>query len=135
MKAEHAFDWSEYLGLARELANRKEESCLRTSISRAYYFVYNLALNRAKVNGYVPAPGESSHAQLWRLFGQNPDAECQRLSQTALRLKRNRERADYEPIYSRISDDVEVVLSDAAAFAGALNRLPSRHPNPGSVRT
>lgn len=134
MTAEKSFDWQEYMQLARELAGRPEEGSVRTSISRAYYFVYNLAMIRAKANGYTPTPGESTHVQLWRLFGGSPEPECQRLSQMGLRLKQKREKADYESAYIRIVEDVEAVLEDAADFAVRLRKLPGRHPNPGSVR-
>ena len=32
-----AFDWSQYLILARDLGSRLEEAALRSAISRAYY--------------------------------------------------------------------------------------------------
>ena len=37
------FDWADYLRLAQELAQRGEESCKRSAVSRAYYSVFNLA--------------------------------------------------------------------------------------------
>ena len=130
----HAFDWSEYLKLAQELASRKEEGCLRSSLSRAYYYVYNLALARAERNGFVSRQGESTHGQLWRLFSQSPQPECVNLGQIALRLKERREKADYRPVYRRIEEDVPQVLADAQDFAMRLGSLAPRHPDPGSVR-
>jgi hypothetical protein len=128
------FDWSEYLKLAQELAARKEEACLRSSLSRAYYCVFNLALIRAQQNGFVSIQGESTHGQLWRLFSQSPEPECINLGQIALRLKEKRERADYRPVYRRIEEEVPQVLADAQDFAARLGRLAQRHPKPGSVR-
>lgn len=128
------FDWSEYLKLAQELAARNEEACLRSSLSRAYYYVYNLALARAERNGFVSAQGESTHGQLWRLFSQSPEPECIYLGQVALRLKEKREKADYRPVYRRIEEEVPQVLSEARDFADRLGRLALRHPNPASVR-
>src|SRR5438874_5019813 len=97
--AEQPFDWADYLKLAQELATRKEEACLRCSLSRAYYFIYNLALIRAERNGFVSRQGESTHGQLWQLFSKSPESECIRLGQVALRLKEKRERADYKQVY------------------------------------
>jgi uncharacterized protein (UPF0332 family) len=128
------FDWSEYLRLAQELAERNEETCLRTSLSRAYYYVFHLALTRAQQNGFVSTQGESSHGQLWRLFSLNPDPECITLAQIALRLKEKRERADYDSVYRRIEEEVPQVLADAQDFATRLGRLAQRHPNPASMR-
>jgi hypothetical protein len=132
--ADQPFDWSEYLKLAQELATRKEEACLRSSLSRAYYYVYNLALTRAEQNGFVSVQNESTHGQLWRLFSKSPEPECINLGQIALRLKEKRERADYKPVYRRIEEDVAPVLADAQDFAARLGRLARRHPNPGSMR-
>jgi hypothetical protein len=128
------FDWSEYLKLAEELAARKEEACLRSSLSRAYYYIYNLALTRAERNGFVAARGESTHGQLWRLYSQSPEPECIYLGQIALRLKEKREKADYRLVYRRIEEEVPLVLSEALDFAARLGRLAPRHPNPASVR-
>jgi hypothetical protein len=132
--ADQTFDWSEYLKLAQELASRKEEACLRSSLSRAYYYVYNLALTRAERNGFISVQGESTHGQLWRLFSQSPEPECINLGQIALRLKEKREKADYKPVYRRIEEEVPQVLAEAQDFAARLGRLAPRHPNPGSVR-
>jgi hypothetical protein len=131
---EHSFDWSEYLNLARELASRKEEACLRSSLSRAYYYVYDLALIRAERNGFVSVQGESTHGQLWRLFNKSPEPECINLGQIALRLKEKRERADYKPLYRRLEEEVPQVLADAQDFAARMNRLAPRHPDPRSQR-
>jgi hypothetical protein len=132
--ADQPFDWSKYLKLAQELAARKEEACLRSSLSRAYYYVYNLALTRAERNGFVSVQGESTHVQLWRLFSKSPEPECINLGQIALRLKEKREKADYMPVYRRIEEEVPQVLADAQAFAARLGKLAPRHPNPGSTR-
>jgi len=128
------FDWIEYLKLAQELATRTEESFLRTSLSRAYYYVFHLAMDRATKNGFTLIRGEASHYQLWRLYNSNPEPQCVKLAQIAQRLKEKRERADYNPSYYRISEDLPSVLADAQDFANRLNSLDARHPNPASVR-
>jgi uncharacterized protein (UPF0332 family) len=132
--AAQIFDWSHYLRLARELAARNEEACLRSSISRAYYYIFNIALQRAEMNDFVLRPGESTHLQLWRLFTLSPEPECVRLGQMAQRLKERRERADYRSTYVRIEEEVPEVLSQAEDFGRRLQGLPARHPNPTSVR-
>lgn len=129
-----SFDWTQYLRLAEELSARSEESCLRSSLSRAYYCVYNVALMRAEQNGFRREKGESAHSQLWRLFSESPVRECTDLGQIALRLRDKRQRADYEANYRRINEEVDQVLADARRFIEKLQNLPARHPNPNSVR-
>jgi uncharacterized protein (UPF0332 family) len=131
---DRAFDWIEYLTLAQELGRRNEEACLRTSLSRAYYYVYHQALNRAEQNGFRSSEGESTHTQLWRLFHKSPDPACVVLGQIALRLKGRREKADYRSVYRRIAEDVQDALTDAVTFVNGLRELPPRLPNPMTVR-
>jgi len=52
----------------------------------------------------------------------------------AFRLKDKRERADYENYFVRVVEEVPALLLDAKHFAVLLNGLPSRLPNPTSVR-
>jgi hypothetical protein len=133
--AAQPFDWSEYLRLAEELAARQDEASIRSALSRAYYYVYHLALERAQDNGFTTLPGEGgSHKQLWRNYSGSPVPECQTLAEIAARLKEKRERADYRQIYSRIADDVPGMLADAREFASRLRRLNPRFPDPASVR-
>jgi hypothetical protein len=59
--ATEPFDWSEYQKLADELARRPEESCLRTAIGRAYYYVFHLAKKRVEANGFYIIRGADTH--------------------------------------------------------------------------
>lgn len=128
------FDWSQYFRLADELARRPEESALRSALSRAYYYVYHLALQRAQANGFIIVSGEATHKQLWRNFNGSPEPDCRKLAEIAGRLKEKRERADYDDNYKRLADEIPEMLADAQDFAARLQRLDPRHPNPGSVR-
>jgi len=49
------FDWRDFLLFAHELRNESLESKRRTSIRRAYYYIYNVALVEAKKLGYPSA--------------------------------------------------------------------------------
>jgi uncharacterized protein (UPF0332 family) len=128
------FDWSEYLKLADELGKRTDEGSLRSAISRAYYYVFHLALKRAQDNAFRVLSGEGTHTQLWRVFSESPEPDCRRLAEIAARLKEKRERADYNPYFVRVQEEVPNLLADAQDFAARLGRLPTRHPNPSSRR-
>jgi len=132
--AAQPFDWIGYYTLARELAARADEASRRSAISRAYYYVFNLALARATDNGFRSRPGESTHTQLWRNYSGSPDPDCKRLAVIANRLKEKRERADYEKIYPRINEEVTALINDAQNFANVLGALPQRFPDPARVR-
>lgn len=132
--AKSGFDWLEYYNLALESAKRHEEAHLRTAVSRADYYVYHLALNRAEANEFKPRQGESSHLQLWRLYNESPESQCRRLGQIGMRLKEKRERADYRSVFLRLADEAPHILSEAKTFAEILLAVPTRHPNPKSMR-
>ncbi len=84
--------------------------------SRAYYFVYHLALKRAEQNGFQTRAGEATHSQLWRTYSGSPDVDCNKLAQIAQRLNENRRRADYDDLFPRIGDLIAGSLTDARTF-------------------
>jgi hypothetical protein len=96
--------------------------------------VYNLALARAKRNGFSALSGEGVHAQLWRLFVSSPEPQCSYLGEIGNRLKFTRQKADYDSVFVRIEEVVPDVISAAIEFAERLGRLAPRHPDPRSVR-
>ena len=70
------FDWSQLLELAKELsASDTREAVVRTSVGRAYYFVYHASLDKARSStpsftGRETGPeylNKGSHARLWDL--------------------------------------------------------------------
>lgn len=129
------FDWAEYLPFAQELATRTDEAALRSAISRAYYFVYHLALKRViENNSFMKLDEGGMHAQVWAVFSGNPDPDCQRLGELGNRLRDKRVRADYKEHYPRIEDDVPAILADTQDFATLFRRLDRRHPSSRSIR-
>lgn len=88
-----SFDWKDYVSLSEELARRKEESCLRSSISRGYYGVFCIARNKMGYKSYEKADVHSKVMQAlkkaragdWRKIGWNLDE-----------LRRARNDADYD---------------------------------------
>ena len=116
------------------MGKRSDEASLRSALSRAYYYVYHLAPERAEANDFKPIPGEGTHTQLWRLFNGSPEPACKNLANLAARLKEKRERADYNKNFNRIEEEVPEVLEDARNFAAQLARVDARHPNRGSLR-
>jgi uncharacterized protein (UPF0332 family) len=126
-----AFDWTKYLELAEELSKRvTDESALRTAISRAYYSVFNTARLRPSVVEYrFPEDGQS-HGEVWALYERNTNQDCKMLATVGQRLKRKRVQADYRAVYTRIEDDVPVVLEEAKMCAALLAKLDTKYPEP-----
>ena len=132
--ATKSFGWEEFLKLADELGNGSDEASQRTALSRAYYFVYHLARQRAEGNGFKAVKGEATHTQLWRTFSESPDTDCRKLGEIAARLNENRRKADYEDVFPRLADYLDGAVADARAFSAKLFQLAPRLPNPKSIR-
>jgi hypothetical protein len=126
--ATQPFDWPDYLTLADELAKRSEECCLRTAISRAYYYVYHLARKRVTDNGFIIIRGGDTHKQVWEKFSGSPDWDCKKLCELAKRLHDKRKQADYDMPYPKIEGEFPEVLNLARRFAVDLGRLNARLP-------
>lgn len=129
------FDWSEYRRVASELSTHADECYLRTSISRAYYYIFHLGRKRIEDNGFSLFTSDA-HKQIWEKFNGSPDHRCRKLAETAKRLKQKRENADYEPFYPHIAKDAPAVLEWAVQFAADLAQLdPALPRNTGAQRT
>jgi uncharacterized protein (UPF0332 family) len=126
------FDWNQYLTLANKLAlSSGDEASLRSAISRAYYCAFNLALAKAKINGYRPKSDETggTHELLWQLYGRNnTDGICKQLALLGPRMKFRRVRADYHDEIRRLRDEVTDALLDAQKCVTLLAELPQDLP-------
>lgn len=120
------FDWYEYLRLARTLSTNADEASQRTSISRAYYFVYHIASAQAIANGYPP--GEGAHQKLWAYYQKDANKDARRLAALGHSMKRVRESADYKAVIPQIPDQMTQQLTDADKFLEQINRLPPGSP-------
>ncbi len=123
------FSWDEYLKLAQQLAVQTDEASKRSAISRAYYFVFQVARDRATRNGLSLPYSGSVHKMTWDCFASSPDPECKKLGLLGLRLRDRRNKADYDLAYrGRIAEEALSTVTDAAGFAARVSRLPTHLP-------
>ena len=94
-----AFDWREYLNLARSLSGQSgvtyaPEAAHRSAVSRAYYAAFCHARNYAEAHlGFVPSKQYEDHGRL------RHHLEQQRMAGPAReldRLRQSRNRCDYD---------------------------------------
>jgi hypothetical protein len=116
-----AFDWRDFLRLARQLADDVEtpygEAASRTAVSRAYYYAFHHARDYARQTwGYRSPPRTADdHQQLAAAFeqrGRNDIADIL----NAVRHARN--NCDYEPIFPYL----DMALTFAFQYADDLDR-------------
>jgi len=111
-----AFDWREFLGLARELTGRtgpgySTEAADRTAVSRAYYAAFCWARNYAESRlGFRQTGGAQDHTSLRKhLKRQGKPQVASRLNR--LRIWRN--DCDYDDQVPNISSLVKSALKTA----------------------
>lgn len=130
-----SFEWTEYLGLAQELAGQsvtiqpEPEARYRTSISRAYYSAYCQARNYLRSRGiHIPPPHEVNvHRYVINKFNESIDLDYQKIAKDLERLLNDRNMADYEDIWNvDISKTARSAISSAERLLKRLRSLPKR---------
>ena len=91
-----SFEWKDYVDLAEDLLNRAEESCFRSSVSRAYYGVFCISRNKKNFRNYTPKPGENIHWVVINAYKNSTDRNEQNIGRILDKLRRSRNDADYD---------------------------------------
>jgi hypothetical protein len=107
-----AFDWHEFLVLARSLVSDPQESAQRTAISRAYFAAYGHAFDYAKrYLRFVPRADSDDHGRLRDHLKRSRRAG---IAESLHWLREARNRADYN---SEFGDDVPTVVAECLVDA------------------
>jgi len=128
------FNWTQFLNLAEQLSRNADEASQRSAISRAYYFVYHVANDRAVANLYKRPEDGTSHNSLWSYYERNNNEECRRIAIIGRRLHQRRVRADYNNNYPRISEEMVEVILSAQRCASIMESLPPQFPEDPPAR-
>ena len=118
------FDWQEYLVLAQELRLKETEAALRSSISRAYYAAFCIALYRIHPDGYE-AFSQNSHAALWNEYKQRQGRAFSHIGTRGDRIRKDRQAADYNPEVPELAKLADKVLIEAKYIVEYLLARPS----------
>ncbi len=101
------FDWTKYLVLAEELGLRHDdEAALRSAVSRAYYAAFCKARNRLSLEG-VDIPKMDVHSFVWNRYREAVGELRRSIGTTGDRLRRSRNKADYDDEVPRLSTIVQ----------------------------
>jgi uncharacterized protein (UPF0332 family) len=125
-----SFDWSEYLDLARELAQQSSdpslaEARLRAAISRAYYAAFCLARNhlRSRQPQLLFPTDAEIHRCVREQFQRSLDPMSKAVAAHLDRLRDWRNLADYEDTVHDLPYATQLALLAADAALAALNTL------------
>ena len=135
-----SFAWLDYLGLAEALLQARttfapEEACCRAAISRAYYAVYGAARTRARDQDglQLPATGDA-HQRVITHYRQGPSPLHRAIGNNLRRLRRARNRADYDDQLERPVALAQFAVRRARQVVAQLQALaPPPAPNDASA--
>lgn len=124
-----SFDWSEYLNVAKELADRattpaNQEAKLRAAISRAYYAAFINARNylRDKEEHSIPTTGDA-HRYVSQQFELSVEPVRRTIGENLVRLRMYRRQADYVDKFPGLSGITLTVLTLSEEVITTLNSL------------
>jgi hypothetical protein len=124
-----SFDWSEYLDLAQELVGQiagpaSQEARSRTALSRAYYAAFKKAYNYLRgLDSSIVFVRQDIHTYVIEKFLYSPDNLCKEIGANLDRLRRERNRADYEDTIPQLDSITMKALKQAAKVITNLARL------------
>lgn len=123
-----SFDWNEYFLLARELSgdnnlSSSEEAKKRSAISRAYYSVIIQA--RTKICSLTNRrhPNRNTHAWTINEYLHHSDPLARSIGSRLKRLKKRRERADYDNHIRNLDSELISSLSEAEKLIEDVDKL------------
>lgn len=119
-----AFDWTQYLILARTLGSESGESSLRSAISRAYYAAFKTAEHFCKRNGFPPTDTGRTHQDVWDAFLNKGGKTFTSVHEKGMRLMRKRVKSDYRTQAVIASPMVQDSLRDSYAILSYLGANP-----------
>ncbi len=122
-----SFDWAGYFQVAADLAVSDDESRCRTSISRAYYSAFHLALDwmvnkDPHLKFSVPKDGKV-HEFVFDHFNNSKSPQRLFVAARLKSLRRSRTAADYDSVPSVGKMQAQTSLDQAKKLIAALGTL------------
>jgi uncharacterized protein (UPF0332 family) len=118
------FDWTEFLRLAEELADREDAAAQRSAVSRAYYSVYCVARDALEIRGlFDRREAESHHQEVWDAFEGDSRREWKRIGLFGHSLRENRRQADYDEQVPNLPRFTEGAMRQARRLNADLQSL------------
>lgn len=120
-------DWFLYHDLAQEWVGNGGDARKRSAVSRAYYAMFCTARNELKNaidDGYNPPECGSEHKYVWDLYKEDRHPKgTPQIGVLGNRLRRYRNKADYDDVILNFSDIVEDAMDEAAKLREHLEGL------------
>ena len=121
-----SFEWNNYLKLAKSLKELTLnnsigdvgiiEACHRTSVSRAYYAIYHIALDFAEQGGYkrfINEEAGKNHSELSKYYKEKKDLDYKKLGRILKNTYYNRKKCDYDNEVKNTKSEMDNTLLNA----------------------
>ena len=90
-------DFRDYLSLSITLANGSIEAEWRSAVSRAYYAAFHVARQLLMGLSFAVPSADRAHGYLWMCLANAGQADVEAAGNRLNALRRERNRADYDP--------------------------------------
>jgi len=115
------FNWSTFLVLAEELAQRDDPQSKRSAISRAYYYAFHLVKDFVTARGVYVPPDGNAHDIVWEAVVHDCKLPIN-VKRVGIHLKSLRRRADYTRDFPLLRTDTRDAISAAKFVESSLKR-------------
>lgn len=116
------FDFRAFLVVAEDLGSRDDEAYLRSAVSRAYYAIFGAAW-RALPSSLQMHMGQGRvHNATWNHYAASLAQTNRQIGGIGFRLKRLRDRADYDASAMFAATRVRSALDEASEALRLLDR-------------
>jgi len=117
------FDWSDYLRLAKDLAENSSEAELRSAISRAYYSIFQQARKALESAGFPIERSSIDHKLVPETLKSRQDVNARQLGVHLERLRIDRNKADYDDDFPNLEKQVELDIRTAEDCQKILTKI------------
>ena len=123
-----SFDWNEYLLLAKKLAGDSDvlsskEAKMRSAVSRAYYAAIIQARTKISELTGENYPHGNTHAWTIKKYNAHPNPLAKSIGSRLKRLKKRREKADYDDHIANLESELSSALAEAEKLIIDINKL------------
>lgn len=125
-----AFEWTAYLVLAQDLAERDDEASHRSAVSRAYYAAFGVAALALAGAGRLIPTDAAAHQFVWSVFKEADDGPLYYIGLDGERLRKRRRGADYDNVPSMNQESARKAVREADTIIKAIARNPVRRTVP-----
>jgi uncharacterized protein (UPF0332 family) len=116
------FDFRAFLDVAEDLSSRNEDEYRRSAVSRAYYAIFGASWRALPTSLQMHMGQGRVHSATWNHYAASSTLASRQIAGIGFRLKRMRDRADYDASVAFAANRVRDALDEAHQALNLLDR-------------